>query len=197
MGSPHYINMNSGEYWSSGRPNISRRFELAEKLSSSEISDEVKKIKTFFEQEMEDFHNLVWGIGIDTTQANQYRLKVYCPAFKDKSSADKLIVEISIQDYSLTTMMLSDGIQYSATPVAIPNIGLQKKFLSPGEILVDLSAINIMEGYRYSTNGKGGNITNTLTVKIKYPKLGEDISTFWAGFNADYFENHIIYTGVK
>ncbi|WGE86449.1 toxin VasX [Actinobacillus equuli] len=186
---------NSGEYWGEDRPKLPKRFIDSEVLAiPKKQPQQFKNIKIFFEKEMDGFYNLVWGISIDTSQANQYRLKVYCPAFKDKSSANKLIVEISVQDYSSTAMMLSDDIQ---SPVPLPNTGVHKQFLSQGEMLIDLSAIKTIKGYRYNANGNGGNIMDTLTVKIKYPKLGEDISTWWNRFNADYFENQIIYTGVK
>ena len=38
---------------------------------------------------------------------------------------------------------------------------------------------------------------NTLTVTIKHPKLGEDVSTLWCKHFADYFESQITYVGVK
>ncbi|WP_268885604.1 hypothetical protein [Aggregatibacter actinomycetemcomitans] len=38
---------------------------------------------------------------------------------------------------------------------------------------------------------------NSLTVKVRHPKLGEDVSTWWKRFNADYFESEITYAGVK
>ena len=79
---------------------------------------------------MDGFYNLIWGIGIDTTLANQYQLKVYCPVFKDRSSADKLTVEISIEDYSNTDPMLGGGVP---APVSIPTHKVRKQFLSQGE----------------------------------------------------------------
>ena len=36
---------------------------------------------------------------------------------------------------------------------------------------------------------------NTLIVKIKHPKLGEDVSTLWRKHFADYFESQITYVG--
>ncbi|SSZ30883.1 MULTISPECIES: hypothetical protein [Pasteurellaceae] len=38
---------------------------------------------------------------------------------------------------------------------------------------------------------------NTLTVTIKHPKLGEDVSTLWRKTHADYFESQITYVGAK
>ena len=38
---------------------------------------------------------------------------------------------------------------------------------------------------------------NTLTVTIRHPKLGEDVSTWWRKTNADYFESQITYVGAK
>ena len=38
---------------------------------------------------------------------------------------------------------------------------------------------------------------NALTITIKHPKLGEDVSSWWGRFNADYFESEISYEGVK
>ena len=38
---------------------------------------------------------------------------------------------------------------------------------------------------------------NTLTVTIKNPKLGEDVSTLWRKTHADYFESQITYVGAK
>ncbi|MDU2299644.1 MAG: hypothetical protein E7D58_10070 [Haemophilus parainfluenzae] len=38
---------------------------------------------------------------------------------------------------------------------------------------------------------------NTLIVKIKHPKLGEDVSTLWRKHFADYFESQITYVGGK
>ena len=38
---------------------------------------------------------------------------------------------------------------------------------------------------------------NTLIVKIKHPKLGEDVSTLWRKHFADYFESQITHVGVK
>ncbi|MBN6080498.1 hypothetical protein HYE55_00005, partial [Aggregatibacter actinomycetemcomitans] len=86
---------NSGEYWAK------RRAEFTDLLSDAKVLSDInspdnKRMKEFFEKEMEGFYNLVWEIGIDTTLANQYRLKVYCPVFKDRSSVDKLTVEISL-----------------------------------------------------------------------------------------------------
>ena len=80
---------NSGDYWGKRRPEFSQRIIDAETLSISDGSNAFTRMKTFFEQEMDGFYNLVWSIGIDTSLANQYQLKVYCPAFKDKSSIDK------------------------------------------------------------------------------------------------------------
>ncbi|MBN6062726.1 hypothetical protein HYE62_00065, partial [Aggregatibacter actinomycetemcomitans] len=84
---------NSDRYWDIQRPSLSQRLFDAEKISAENTNDS-QKTRIFFEKEMEGFYNLVWGIGIDTTLANQYQLKVYCPAFKDRSSVDKLTVEI-------------------------------------------------------------------------------------------------------
>ena len=71
--------------------------QQTKKLASARFKTaKLKELKTFFEQEMDGFYNLVWSIGIDTSLANQYQLKVYCPAFKDKSSIDKLIDEKSV-----------------------------------------------------------------------------------------------------
>ncbi|MBN6069824.1 hypothetical protein HYE53_01490, partial [Aggregatibacter actinomycetemcomitans] len=90
---------NSGEYWQANRTAFNKRLSDAKALSDINTPDN-KRMKEFFEKEMEGFYNLVWGIGIDTTLVNQYRLKVYCPAFKDRSSVDKLTVEISVTDYT-------------------------------------------------------------------------------------------------
>ncbi|OOF87106.1 hypothetical protein BKG93_01685 [Rodentibacter ratti] len=185
---------NSGEYWGGVRPNISRQFELAEKLSSNETSDDMKKLKTFFEQEMDGFYNLIWGIGIDTTLANQYQLRVYCPAFKDKSSIAKLTVEINIEDYDSTYLTIGSGMPVS---VRVPTDKVRKQFLSQGEILIDMTQINSLRRYRYTKDTKTSHSLNTLTVTVKYPKLGEDISTFWGKYFSDYFESQITYVGVK
>ena len=185
---------NSGDYWGINRPEFQRRLSRARKMSSFEVSSETAQIKAFFEQEMEGFYNLVWSIGIDTSLANQYQLKVYCPAFKDKSSIDKLIVKISIEDYSNTDPMLGGGVP---TPVSIPTHKVRKQFLSQGEILIDMTQINILKSYRYTTNTKGSDMLNTLTITIKHPKLGEDVSTWWRKTHADYFESQITYVGAK
>ncbi|MBN6080922.1 hypothetical protein HYE55_02220, partial [Aggregatibacter actinomycetemcomitans] len=84
---------NSGEYWKADRTAFNKQLSDAKALSDVNAPDN-KRMKEFFEKEMEGFYNLVWGIGIDTTLANQYLLKVYCPVFKDRSSVDKLTVEI-------------------------------------------------------------------------------------------------------
>lgn len=187
---------NSGEYWGERRDDrIQGQISKAEKLSSNEISDEVTTIKKFFEQEMNGFYNLVWGIGIDTVQANQYRLKVYCPAFKDRSSVDKLKVEISITDYTPRPVLHMGST--IPTPIPIPTDKVRKQFLSAGEILIDMTQINSLRNYHYIQDTKGKNVMKTLTVKVKYPKLGEDVSTWWNRFNADYFESAITYAGVK
>ena len=143
---------------------------------------------------MDGFYNLIWGIGIDTTLANQYQLKVYCPAFKDRSSADKLTIEISIEDYDNIDPMMGGGLP---TSISIPTNKVRKQFLSQGEILIDMTQINILKSYRYTTNTKGSDMLNTLTVTIKHPKLGEDVSTWWRKTHADYFESQITYVGAK
>ena len=38
---------------------------------------------------------------------------------------------------------------------------------------------------------------NALTITIKHPKLGEDVSTWWRKTHADYFESQITYVGAK
>lgn len=53
------------------------------------------------------------------------------------------------------------------------------------------------KSYRYTKNTKGSDMLNTLTVTIKHPKLGEDVSTWWRKTHADYFESQITYSGVK
>ena len=185
---------NSGKYWNKNRlDSFEEQLNEASVLSNTS-SNSYKNMKTFFEQEMDGFYNLIWGIGIDTTLANQYQLRVYCPAFKDRSSADKLMVEISIEDYSNTDPMLGGGVP---TPVSIPTHKVRKQFLSQGEILIDMTQINILKGYRYSKNTKGSNMLDTLTVTVKHPKLGEDVSTWWRKTHADYFESQITYVGAK
>ena len=185
---------NSGDYWGINRPEFQRRLSRARKMSSFEVSSETAQIKAFFEQEMEGFYNLVWSIGIDTSLANQYQLKVYCPAFKDKSSADKLTIEISIEDYDNIDLMMGGGLP---TSISIPTNKVRKQFLSQGEILIDMTQINILKSYRYTKNTKESNMLNTLTVTIKHPKLGEDVSTWWRKTHADYFESQITYVGAK
>ena len=185
---------NSGDYWGINRPEFQRRLSRARKMSSFEVSSETAQIKAFFEQEMEGFYNLVWSIGIDTSLANQYQLKVYCPAFKDKSSIDKLIVKISIEDYDNIDPMMGGGVP---APISIPTNKVRKQFLSQGEILIDMTQINILKSYRYTKNTKESNMLNTLTVTIKHPKLGEDVSTWWRKTHADYFESQITYVGAK
>ena len=185
---------NSGDYWGKNRDEFSNLLSDAEFLSSSIQSDKHQKVKAFFEQEMDGFYNLVWSIGIDTSLANQYQLKVYCPAFKDKSSIDKLIVKISIEDYDNIDPMMGGGVP---APVSIPTNKVRKQFLSQGEILIDMTQINILKSYRYTTNTKGSDMLNTLTVTIKHPKLGEDVSTWWRKTHADYFESQITYVGAK
>ena len=185
---------NSGDYWDRRRLKLPNRLEIAEKISSTKQDNEVQKIKTFFEQEMNGFYNLIWGIGIDTTLANQYQLKVYCPAFKDRSSTDKLSVEIGIEDYDNIDLMMGGGVP---APISIPTNKVRKQFLSQGEILIDMTQINILKSYRYTKNTKESNMLNTLTVTIKHPKLGEDVSTWWRKTHADYFESQITYVGAK
>ena len=186
---------NSGDYWGKRRPEeLKEQLATAKKLASTQQDSETKKLKTFFEQEMDGFYNLIWGIGIDTTLANQYQLKVYCPAFKDRSSADKLTIEISIEDYDNIDPMMGGGVP---APVSIPTNKVRKQFLSQGEILIDMTQINILKSYRYTTNTKGSDMLNTLTVTIKHPKLGEDVSTWWRKTHADYFESQITYVGAK
>jgi hypothetical protein len=53
------------------------------------------------------------------------------------------------------------------------------------------------KGYRYTKNTKGSNMLDTLTVTVKHPKLGEDVSTLWRKHFADYFESQITYVGGK
>jgi hypothetical protein len=53
------------------------------------------------------------------------------------------------------------------------------------------------KGYHYTKNTKVSNMLNTLTVTIKHPKLGEDVSTWWRKTHADYFESQITYVGAK
>ena len=54
---------NSSDYWKASRDNFSRRLTQAEVLASPESNPEqFKKIKNFFEQEMDGFYNLIWGI---------------------------------------------------------------------------------------------------------------------------------------
>ena len=53
------------------------------------------------------------------------------------------------------------------------------------------------KNYRYTENKKRSNMLNTLTVTIKHPKLGEDVSTWWRKTHADYFESQITYVGAK
>ena len=185
---------NSGDYWGKRRPEFSQRIIDAETLSISDGSNAFTRMKTFFEQEMDGFYNLVWSIGIDTSLANQYQLKVYCPAFKDKSSIDKLIVKISIEDYDNIDPMMGGGVP---APISIPTNKVRKQFLSQGEILIDMTQINILKSYHYIKNTKGSNMLNTLTVTIKHPKLGEDVSTWWRKTHADYFESQITYVGAK
>ncbi|MDU5168865.1 MAG: hypothetical protein E6224_09880, partial [Haemophilus parainfluenzae] len=186
---------NSGDYWGKRRPEeLKEQLATAKKLASTQQDNETKKLKTFFEQEMDGFYNLIWGIGIDTTLANQYQLKVYCPAFKDRSSADKLTIEISIEDYDNIDPMMGGGLP---TSISIPTNKVRKQFLSQGEILIDMTQINILKSYRYTTNTKGSDMLNTLTVTIKHPKLGEDVSTWWRKTHADYFESQITYVGAK
>ena len=185
---------NSGDYWGKRRPEFSQRIIDAETLSISDGSNAFTRMKTFFEQEMDGFYNLVWSIGIDTSLANQYQLKVYCPAFKDKSSIDKLIVKISIEDYDNIDPMMGGGVP---APISIPTNKVRKQFLSQGEILIDMTQINILKSYHYIKNTKGSDMLNTLTVTIKHPKLGEDVSTWWRKTHADYFESQITYVGAK
>ncbi|OOF62315.1 hypothetical protein BKL51_09880 [Rodentibacter sp. Ppn85] len=63
--------------------------------------------------------------------------------------------------------------------------------------MIDMTQISSLRNYRYISDTKGNNAMKTLTVKIKYPKLGEDVSTWWGRFNSDYFESEITYVGVK
>ena len=184
---------NSGKYWDADRTSFNKRLSDAKSLSDIKAPDN-KKMKTFFEKEMEGFYNLVWNIGVDTTLANQYQLKVYCPAFKDRSSADKLTIEISIEDYDNIDLMMGGGLP---TSISIPTNKVRKQFLSQGEILIDMTQINILKSYRYTTNTKGSDMLNTLTITIKHPKLGEDVSTWWRKTHADYFESQITYVGAK
>ena len=184
---------NSGDYWGNRRAEFTDLLSDAKALSNINAPDN-KKIKNFFEQEMDGFYNLVWSIGIDSTLANQYQLKVYCPAFKDRSSIDKLIVKISIEDYDNIDPMMGGGVP---APVSIPTNKVRKQFLSQGEILIDMTQINILKSYRYTKNTKGSDMLNTLTVTIKHPKLGEDVSTWWRKTHADYFESQITYVGAK
>ena len=53
------------------------------------------------------------------------------------------------------------------------------------------------KGYRYTKNTKRSDMHNTLTVTIRHPKLGEDVSTWWRKTHADYFESQITYVGAK
>ena len=103
-------------------------------------------------------------------------------------------MKISIEDYSNTDPMLGGGVP---APVSIPTHKVRKQFLSQGEILIDMTQINILKSYRYKTNTKGSDMLNTLTVTIKHPKLGEDVSTWWRKTHADYFESQITYVGAK
>ncbi|OOF57248.1 hypothetical protein [Rodentibacter myodis] len=82
-------------------------------------------------------------------------------------------------------------------PIPIPTNNVRKQFLHEGKILIDLSEIRSLRNYHYLREIKGKNAMNTLTVTLKHPKLGEDISTFWRKLSADYFESEITYTGVK
>ncbi|OOF57862.1 hypothetical protein BKK56_00535 [Rodentibacter genomosp. 2] len=185
---------NSGKYWDIQRPNLSQRLFDAEKIAAENLNDS-RKTRAFFEKEMNGFYNLIWGIGIDTTLANQYQLRVYCPAFKDRSSADKLTVEISVMDYTpRPALHMGSDIPM---PAPMPSNNVRKQFLSQGEILIDMTQISSLRNYRYISDTKGNNAMKILTVKIKYPKLGEEVSNWWNRFNADYFENEITYVGVK
>ncbi|WP_243647951.1 hypothetical protein [Cricetibacter osteomyelitidis] len=183
----------SGTYWGVKRQDLSDRLSQAKALATLGQSSDSQKIKIFFEKEMEGFYNLVWGIGIDTTLANQYQLKAYCPAFKDESSVNKLEVEIHITDYTPHSALPME----SYVSVPIPTDKVRKAFLSEGEILIDLTQINTLRHYRYMRKSQGTTIMNSLTVKVKYPKLGEDVSNWWYRLSADYFESEISYTGVK
>ena len=53
------------------------------------------------------------------------------------------------------------------------------------------------KNYRYTENKKRSDMFNTLTLTIKHPKLGEDVSTWWRKTHADYFESQITYVGAK
>ncbi len=103
-------------------------------------------------------------------------------------------MKISIEDYSNTDPMLGGGVP---APVSIPTHKVRKQFLSQGEILIDMTQINILKSYCYTKNTKESNMLNTLTVTIKHPKLGEDVSTWWRKTHADYFESQITYVGAK
>ncbi|QEH45264.1 hypothetical protein [Aggregatibacter actinomycetemcomitans] len=64
---------------------------------------------------------------------------------------------------------------------------------------IDLSAEKLFKAYRSIKIAQNGGIAKArvdiLTVKVKYPKLGEQTDNFWQQYNAAYFEGEIVPEG--
>ncbi len=103
-------------------------------------------------------------------------------------------MKISIEDYDNIDPMMGGGVP---APISIPTNKVRKQFLSQGEILIDMTQINILKSYHYIKNTKGSNMLNTLTVTIKHPKLGEDVSTWWRKLMLIILKVKITYVGAK
>ncbi|QEH48261.1 hypothetical protein FXN59_10250 [Aggregatibacter actinomycetemcomitans] len=112
---------------------------------------------------------------------------MHCPAFKDEQNiAQKLRVSVQIEEFHGEVQAAESALCPSVSQVG-------------NRIFIDLSAEKLFKAYRSIKIAQNGGIAkprvDILTVKVKYPKLGEQTDNFWQQYNAAYFEGEIVLEG--
>ncbi|WP_262404555.1 hypothetical protein [Aggregatibacter actinomycetemcomitans] len=178
---------NSENYWDKKkRQELSDRISIVEALGD-ESNNGFKRVKNLFDQEMQAYYNLVWGLTV-LPKGNQWQyLEVHCPAFKDEQNiAQKLRVSVQIEEFHGEVQAAESALCPSVSQVG-------------NRIFIDLSAEKLFKAYRSIKIAQNGGIAkprvDILTVKVKYPKLGEQTDNFWQQYNAAYFEGEIVLEG--
>ncbi|BAS48562.1 hypothetical protein AANUM_1331 [Aggregatibacter actinomycetemcomitans NUM4039] len=113
---------------------------------------------------------------------------MHCPAFKDEQNiAQKLRVSVQIEEFHGEVQAAE-----SALCPPVSQVG--------NRVFIDLSAEKLFKAYHSIKIAQNGGIAKArvdiLTVKVKYPKLGEQTDNFWQQYNAAYFEGEIVLEGL-
>ncbi len=183
---------NSDDYWGEDRDEklpysirLENSFVLAEPNNT-----EYKKIKTFFEEEMQAYYNLVWGIEIRNTTKGDKKLLLYCPAFTDSNCLSKLKITWIQRQRQLNNR---EGLVETTRNLHADKIA--KEWLVSGYIQLDFS--QAMPRNLFALKKDGGIGLNAsysedqAILTVRYPRLGEE------GWFTDYFSNQKIFTDVN